>query len=77
MLINVVAGVFGYILDPEFESNANVFKENFVETMRPHKPRVTPEQHVLIHHVRMYVCRTGSPLGPTSNRVLEGQHKAF
>ncbi len=32
-LINVVVGVFGYILDPEFESNANVFKENFVEAM--------------------------------------------
>ncbi len=73
--ILVVASVFGNILDPDFENDANLFKETFMEAMRIHKPRVTPELHVPIRHVPVYVRRTGVPPRPTSNRVFESQHK--
>ncbi len=42
--------------------------------MRTHNPRLTPERHVLIHHVPEYMRRIGVQLGPTSEQALASQH---
>ncbi len=45
--------------------------------MRTHHPSMTPNRHVLIHHVPEYIRRTGVQLGPTSEQALASQHKYF
>ncbi len=65
-LHRVVVGVFGQNLDPGFENDISTFKETFMGAMLAHNPSMTPNVHVLIHHVPEYVSRTGVELGPTS-----------
>ncbi len=65
-LYRVVVGVFGQILDPEFEDDTSTFAETFMGSMRTHNPRMTPKVHVLVHHVPEYVRRTGVQFGSAS-----------
>ncbi len=58
-LHRVVIGVFGQILDPGFENDISTFEETFTGAMRTHNLRMTPEVHVLFHHIPEYVSRTG------------------
>ncbi len=37
-----------------------------MEAMRTYNPWMTPKVHVLVHHVKEYVRRTGIQLGPTT-----------
>ncbi len=45
--------------------------------MRTYNLWMTPKVHVLVHHVQVYVRRTGVPLGPTSEQAMEIQHNFF
>ncbi len=72
-----MVGVFGQILDPEFENDLSIFEEKLMGAMRTHNPRMTPKVHVLVHHVPEYVRRTGDQLGPTSEQGLESPHVFF
>ncbi len=76
-LYRFVVGVFGQILDPEFENDISTFEETFMGAMRTHNLWMTPKVYVLVHHVPEYVRRTGVPLGPTSEQALEIQHRFF
>ncbi len=44
-------GVFGKILVPEFGNDINTLVEKLIGAMRTHYLRVTPNVHVLAHHV--------------------------
>ncbi len=70
-----LVGVFGKILDPEFENDTSAFEETFMGAIRTHNLWMTPKEHVLVHHVPEYVRRSGVPLGPTSEQALEVQHR--
>ncbi len=74
-LHSVVVGVFGQILDPEFENDARTFEETLMGAMRTHNPRITPKVHVLVHHVPEYVRPTGVQLGPTSEQAPANQYR--
>ncbi len=50
----VVVGVFGQILDSEFENYTSAFEETFMGAMRTHNLWMTPKEHVLVHHVPEY-----------------------
>ncbi len=76
-LYRVVVGVFGQILDPEFENDIKTFEETFMGAMRRHNPWMTPKVHVLVDHVPEFVRRTGVSLRPTSEQALEIQHRFF
>ncbi len=73
-LYRVAVGVFSQILDPEFKNGINTFEETFTGAMRTYNLLMTPNVHVLVHHVPEYVRRTGVPLGPTSEQALEIQN---
>ncbi len=45
--------------------------------MRTRNPRMTPNVHVLVHHVPEYVRRAGIQLGPISEQALASQHRFF
>ncbi len=45
--------------------------------MRTYNPRMTQKVHVLVHHVKEYVRRTGIQLGPTSEQAPKSQHTFF
>ncbi len=72
-----MVGIFGQILDPEFENDTNAFEETFMGAMRTHNLWMTSKEHVLVHHVPEYVRRTGVPLEPTSEQALKFQHRFF
>ncbi len=76
-LHRVVVGVFGQILDPEFENDKNLLEEMFTGTIQIRYLRITPKVHVLVHHVSEYVRRTGVQLGPTSEQTPKSQHTFF
>ncbi len=48
-----------------------------MEAMPTHNLEMAPFVHVLVHHILQCVCRTGVPLGPTSEQALESQHTLF
>ncbi len=73
----VVVGAFVSIVDPETENDVSTFEETFVGAMRTHNPRMTPEVHMLIHHVPEYVRRTGIQLGSTSEQAPKSHHTFF
>ncbi len=77
MFHRVVVGVFGQIVDPETKDNVSKIEETFMGAMRTQNPRMTPKVHMLIHNVPEYVRRTAAPLVPTSEQVLESQHRFF
>ncbi len=54
-----------------FENDIHIVKEKFVEAMESHNLRMTPTAHVLVYQVPSHVCRTGVPLGPTSEQALK------
>ncbi len=54
-LHRVVVGVFGQIVDTEFENDISTFEETVMGAMRTHNPRMAPKVHVLVHHVPEYV----------------------
>ncbi len=72
-----VVGVFSQILDPKIENGISTFEETLMGAMRTYNPWMTPNVHVLVHHVPEYVRRTGVPLGPTSEQALRIQHNFF
>ncbi len=76
-LSRVVVGVFGQILDPEFEGDTSTFAETFMGAMRTHHPRITLKVHVLVHHVPEYVRRTGVQFGSASEQASASQHRFF
>ncbi len=45
--------------------------------MRTHNLEMASNVHVLVHDILQCVCRTGVPLGPTSEQALESQHILF
>ncbi len=55
----VVVGVFGQIVDPQFENDTSTFEETFMVAMRARYPRMTLKVHMIFHHVPEYVRRTG------------------
>ncbi len=64
-----MVGVFGQILDPEFENDISTFEETSMRAMRTQNPRMTLKVHMLIHNVPEYVRRTAAPLGHTSEQA--------
>ncbi len=48
-----------------------------MEAMPTRNLEMAPFVHVLVHHILQCVCRTGVPLGPTSEQALESQHTLF
>ncbi len=52
MIANLtVVGVFSQILDPEFENGVSTFEETFLAAMRTYNLWMTPNVHLLVHHV--------------------------
>ncbi len=58
--------VSGNIEDSEVEKGIDIFKENSMGAKQSLYLRMTPKEHVLVHHVPKYMRRTGLSLGPTS-----------
>ncbi len=59
VLHRVLVGVFGLILDPEFENDISIFEETFMEATRTHNPRMIPKVYGLVHQEPKYGRRTG------------------
>ncbi len=70
-------GIFGNTSDPEFEKNISIFKGTLTESMRTYHLRMTLKMNVFTDDVSEHVRRTGIPLGPSSEQVLDSQHKVF
>ncbi len=51
----VLVGVFGNILDNEFENGVRILKEEVVEALRTHNLRMTTKVRVLVQQAPKYV----------------------
>jgi len=73
----LTAATFESQLAADWEQALDVFTVHYLEVTAVFPINATTKAHIIIHHLREYIRRTKSALGPTSEEVVESQHHLF
>ncbi len=74
---NVVKATFGHVLSSNYEEVISRFGISFTTNMSTFHISMTPEVHILLHHIPQFIRITQMSLGLFSVEIVEGQHKRF
>ncbi len=73
----VVEATFGHVLSPNYEEVISQFGVSFTTIMSTFHISITPNVHIVLHHIPQFIRMTQMPLGLFSEEVVEEQHKRF